>query len=73
MISHFLGKRRRTIGEPDWFNWRCEILLTRNQEAIKNKNILDLASHVGALTYGCLKLGAKHVTGVEGKCPYPAS
>ncbi|MCX8049663.1 MAG: class I SAM-dependent methyltransferase [Methylohalobius sp.] len=51
---------------PDWFNWRCEVLLTRNREAIEGKNILDLGSHVGGLMYGCLKLGARHVTGVEG-------
>lgn len=48
-------------------NWRCEILLTRNQEAIKDKKILDLASHDGRFSYACLKLGAKHVTGVEGR------
>jgi hypothetical protein len=23
---------------PDWFNWRCEILLTRNRRSIKEKN-----------------------------------
>jgi hypothetical protein len=48
-------------------NWRCEILLTRNQEAIKGKRILDLASHDGMFSYACLKLGAGHVTGVEGR------
>jgi len=48
-------------------NWRCEILLSRNREAIKGKRILDLASHDGRFTYACLKLGAKHVTGVEGR------
>src|SRR3989304_9445103 len=46
-------------------NWRCEMLLTRNVEAIKNKRILDLASHDGRFSYACLKLGAKHVTGIE--------
>lgn len=50
---------------PNRSNWRCEILLTRNQEAIKGKRILDMASHDGRLSYACLKLGAKHVTGVE--------
>ena len=48
-------------------NWRCEILLTRNQEAIKGKRVLDLASHDGLFSYACLKLGASHVTGVEGR------
>ncbi len=46
-------------------NWRAEILLTRNREAIEGKRILDLASHDGRFSYACLKLGAAHVTGVE--------
>ena len=53
--------------EPYRLNWRCEICLTRNREAIKGKKILDLGSHDGRFSYACLKLGAKHVTGVEGK------
>jgi|GEM_PF-1970591 len=52
-------------GAPNRSNWRCEILLARNQEAIKGKRILDMASHDGRISYACLKLGAKHVTGVE--------
>jgi hypothetical protein len=43
------------------------MLLTRNQELIKGKRILDLASHDGRFSYACLKLGATHVTGVEGR------
>lgn len=50
---------------PNRLNWRSEILLTRNQEAIRGKRILDLGSHDGRLSYACLKLGASHVTGVE--------
>ena len=53
--------------QPYRLNWRCEILLTRNQEAIEGKRILDLASHDGMFSYACLKLGASHVTGVEGR------
>jgi len=56
-----------TAAHPNRLNWRCEILLTRNQEAIKGKRILDLASHDGRFSYACLKLGASHVTGVEGR------
>jgi len=48
-------------------NWRAEILLTRNKEAIKDKKILDLASHDGRFSYACLKLGAAHVTGIEAR------
>ena len=48
-------------------NWRCEMLLTRNKRTLTGSKILDLASHDGRFTYAALKLGAKHVTGVEGK------
>jgi len=46
-------------------NHRCEILLTRNLHAIRNKNILDIASHDGTFSYACLQLGANYVVGVE--------
>lgn len=58
-------KTSKSAAHPNRLNWRCEILLTRNQEAIKGKKILDLASHDGRFSYACLRLGAKHVTGVE--------
>jgi SAM-dependent methyltransferase len=48
-------------------NWRCEILLSRNREVIRGKKILDLGSHDGRFTFACLKLGAKYVTGIEGR------
>ena len=51
----------------DRLDWRAEVLLTRNREAIENKKILDLASHDGRFSWACLKLGAAHVTGVEGR------
>ncbi len=57
----------KTGARPNRLNWRCEILLTRNQESIRGKRILDLASHDGRFSYACLKLGASHVTGVEGR------
>lgn len=57
----------RTGADTYRLNWRCEILLSRNLEAIKGKKILDLTSHDGRFTYASLKLGAKHVTGVEGR------
>jgi len=50
-------------------NWRCELLLSRNLEAIQNKKVLDIACHDGRFSYACLKLGAKHITGVEGRQP----
>jgi protein-L-isoaspartate O-methyltransferase len=48
-------------------NWRCELLLARHPEAIRGRRILDLASHDGRFSYACLKLGAAHVTGIEGR------
>lgn len=54
---------------PYRLNWRCEIMLTRNRQAIKGKRVLDLASHDGMFSHACLKLGASHVTGVEGRKP----
>lgn len=52
---------------PIVLNWRCEVLLNRNKEAIEGKKILDIASHDGRFSWACLKLGANHVTGVEGR------
>lgn len=52
---------------PNRLNWRSQILLVRNQEAIRGKRILDLASHDGRFSYACLELGASHVVGVEGR------
>lgn len=57
----------RTAAHSNRLNWRTEILLTRNLEAIRGKRILDLASHDGRFSYACLKLGASNVTGVEGR------
>jgi 2-polyprenyl-3-methyl-5-hydroxy-6-metoxy-1,4-benzoquinol methylase len=57
----------KTASHPNRLNWRCELLLTRNREAIENKRILDLASHDGRFSYACLALGASHVTGVEAR------
>lgn len=60
-------KTGQTGAYPNRINWRCEMMLTRNQRAIKNKRVLDIASHDGRFSYACLKLGAKHVTGIEGR------
>jgi hypothetical protein len=57
----------RTGANANRLNWRCEILLTRNREAIRSKRVLDMGSHDGRFSYACLKLGAKHVTGIEGR------
>lgn len=53
--------------KPRRLNWRCEVLLTRHRQDIEGKKVLDLASHDGRFSHACLKLGASHVTGVEGR------
>ena len=55
----------RVSASVNRLNHRCEILLTRNLHAIRNKNILDIASHDGTFSYACLQLGANYVVGVE--------
>ncbi|MBN2419950.1 MAG: class I SAM-dependent methyltransferase [Deltaproteobacteria bacterium] len=57
----------QTGSSLDRLNFRCDVLLSSNQEAIKGKRILDLASHDGRFSHACLELGARHVTGVEGR------
>jgi SAM-dependent methyltransferase len=57
----------KTNALPNRLNWRAEMLLTRNQNLIEGKRVLDIASHDGRFSYACLKLGASHVTGVEGR------
>jgi hypothetical protein len=52
---------------PNRLNWRCELLLTRRQDMIRGKRVLDLASHDGRFSYACLRLGAAHVTGIEAR------
>lgn len=49
------------------FNWRCELLLTRNSALIRDKVVLDLACNNGRLSYPCLEIGAKKVVGVEAR------
>ncbi len=58
-------KTSRVKKDINRLNYRCEMLLTRNIHAIRNKRVLDLASHDGLFTYACLKLGAQYVVGVE--------
>jgi 2-polyprenyl-3-methyl-5-hydroxy-6-metoxy-1,4-benzoquinol methylase len=52
---------------PNRLTWRSEVLLARQAHAIKGKRVLDLASHDGRFSHVCLALGARHVTGVEGR------
>ena len=46
-------------------NARIDNLLTRNQNCIKGKKILDIGSHMGTFMYAALKLGAEFVQGID--------
>lgn len=52
---------------PNRLNWRTEILLARNVDAIAGMRVLDIASADGRFSFACYQLGAAHVTGVEGR------
>lgn len=56
-----------TGASPNRLNWRAQILLAENQSLLQNKRVLDLGSHDGRFSYACLKLGAKSITGIEGR------
>jgi 2-polyprenyl-3-methyl-5-hydroxy-6-metoxy-1,4-benzoquinol methylase len=60
-------KTSRTRAYANRLNWRCENLLTRNHDILQGKNVHDLGSHDGRFSYACLRLGANHVTGIEGR------
>jgi len=46
-------------------NARVEVLLSRNREVIAGKRVLDLASHIGTMSYAALQVGAEYVHGVD--------
>ncbi len=56
-----------TAADSNRLNWRCHLLLTQNQAFIKDRRVLDIGSHDGRFTSACLKLGAAHVVGIEGR------
>ncbi len=64
--SRFLTTSQ-TAANANRLNWRAEVLLTRNRQLIEGKRVLDIASHDGRFSYASLRLGAAHVTGVEGR------
>lgn len=52
---------------PARLNARYRALITPNQPMIRDKTILDLASHDGRWSFAALKAGARHATGIEGR------
>lgn len=48
-------------------NWRAKLLLSQNVDAIAGKRVLDMACADGRFGFAALRLGAAHLTGVEGR------
>jgi hypothetical protein len=54
---------------PERLNERYRALIGSNELLIRDKTVLDLASHDGRWSFAALKAGARHVTGIEGRSP----
>jgi len=57
----------KTLGLPRRLNWRVKALIKDHVRLIKNKSILDIASHDGRFSFAAIKFGASHVLGIEGR------
>lgn len=56
-----------TNPRPGRLNPRYRALIENNQNVIRDRTILDLASHDGRWTFAALKAGARHALGIEGR------
>ena len=59
------GKRWAIPYHYECLNGRVDILLKRNEDMIRDCRVLDLASHMGTLSYAALQLGARQVHGID--------
>jgi len=55
----------KTSAGSERLNRRYDVLIRKNADLIRNRRILDIASHDGRWTFAALKAGAAHVTGIE--------
>lgn len=58
---------------PNRLQKRFQAIFETRPELWQGKRVLDLGSHDGRWSYAALKMGAAHVTGVEGRPSYLAS
>lgn len=68
--SAFLKADRRAHRWAIPYNYEClnsrvDVLLGGNEDAIKGKRVLDIASHIGTFSYAALQMGADFVHGVD--------
>lgn len=59
------GRRWAIPYHYECLNGRVDTLLARHGDVIQDCRVLDLASHMGTLSYAALQLGARHVHGVD--------
>lgn len=59
------GKRWAIPYHYECLNGRVDTLLARHADVIQDCQVLDLASHMGTLSYAALQLGARQVHGVD--------
>ena len=59
------GKRWAIPYHYECLNGRVDTLLARHVDVIRDCRVLDLASHMGTLSYAALQLGARQVHGVD--------
>ena len=59
------GKRWAIPYHYECLNGRVDTLLARQADAIRDCQVLDLASHMGTLSYAALQLGARKVHGID--------
>lgn len=59
------GRRWAIPYHFECLNGRVDILLARNADVIRDCRVLDLASHMGTLSYAALELGARQIHGVD--------
>ena len=64
--SPFMGSST-TGAHQNRLNWRARVLLEQNELAVRDRRVLDLASHDGRFSYACTQFGAESVTGVESR------
>jgi predicted RNA methylase len=58
-------RHRGAIEQRNRMNERYEAMIGSNRDILDGARVLDLASHDGRFSFGALKAGAAHVTGVE--------
>jgi hypothetical protein len=56
-----------TGAKPDRLNQRHRALIASNQEVLRGKSVLDIASHDGRWSLAAGKAGAGHVLGIEAR------